>query len=111
MGLFIEEEIELPTTGKIVSNVYISFSSRTFGIVQYQHQLNKIVGAQTGYSPDTYVITITLEYFSKDKSILYEHSDPPVSFFVSKNDISTIPLYSLAYRELKKMYPTARDSI
>ena len=84
---------------------------RTFSIVQYKFYVNKTPENDiiVGVSPDSYVISNTIEFFNKDKTINYEHSN--VQFFVSKNDISTIPIYDLAYRELKKLYPTAVDSI
>ena len=109
MGLFVEDEIELPETGLVVSNVYISFSTRTFGIMQYRRFLQKIVDAPTGYDPACYAISVAVEFYNKDKTVNYEHSS--VNFFVTKKEISTIPFYNLVYRELKKMFPTARDSI
>lgn len=110
MGLFIEEEIELSETGLVVSNVYLSFDTRTFNITQYQYYLKKTpAGDIVPYAPDSYVIANAIEFYNKDKSVNYEHTN--VIFFVSKEDISTIPLYNLAYRELKKLYPTAKDSI
>lgn len=111
MGLLVPTEIELPETGLVTSNVYISFSTRTFSIVQYQFYMKKTPSSDviTGPAPDCYVISNTIEFFSKDKSVNYEHSN--VVFFVSKEDISSIPVYDIAYRELKKLYPTAIDFI
>jgi hypothetical protein len=111
MGLLVPTEIELPETGLVTSNVYITFGMRTFSVVQYQFYIKKTPPSDviTGPAPDCYVISNTIEFFNKDKTVNYEHSN--VQFFVSKDDISKIPIYDLAYRELRKLYPTAVNSI
>jgi hypothetical protein len=111
MGLFVPGEIELPETGLVTSNVYITFGMRTFSVVQYQFYIQKTPDSDviTGPAPDSYVLSNTIEFYNKDKTVNYEHSN--VIFFVTKEDISTIPIYDLAYRELRKLYPTAINSI
>ena len=111
MGLLVPGEIELPETGLVTSNVYITFGLRIFSIVRYDLYVKKTPENDivVGPAPDCYIISNTIEFFNKDKTINYEHSN--VQFFVTKEEISTIPIYDLAYRELKKLYPTAVDAI
>jgi hypothetical protein len=111
MGLLIPDEIELPETGLVTSNVYITFGMRTFSVVRYDFYVKKTPedAIVVGPAPDCYIISNTIEFFNRDKTINYEHSN--VQFFVTKEDISTIPIYDLAYRELRKLYPSAVNAI
>ena len=111
MGLLIQEEIELPETGLVTSNVYITFGMRTFAVVRYDFYVKKTPEKDivVGPAPDCYIISNTIEFFNRDKTINYEHSN--VQFFVTKEEITTIPIYDLAYRELRKLYPSAINAI
>ncbi len=110
MGLFVEEITELPKTGLITSNVYIGFANNTFSVMQYNKHLSlNQINTEIGYNPSTYYISCPVDFFNKDKTIHYENTMH--YFYVTKDDISTIPFYNLVYRELKKKYPSAKDSI
>ena len=84
---------------------------RTFSVVRYDFYVKKTPedAIVVGPAPDCYIISNTIEFFNRDKTINYEHSN--VQFFVTKEDISTIPIYDLAYRELRKLYPSAVNAI